>query len=86
MVGACDPSICTSLCPRGPNRFLFGDMYDAVLIGANLSNSQVQDIMYGRRLPTEFDCRLWHDYRLGHTIDLSGNGNHGTIVGNVRFV
>lgn len=24
---------------------------------------------------------LFHDYRAGHALDLSGNGNHGTLVG-----
>lgn len=63
-----------------------GIIYDAIIIKQFLTQSQIQDIIYGRILPTQFDCRLWHDYRLGHARDLSGNGNHGTINGNVRFV
>lgn len=61
-------------------------MYDAAFYGVVLTQPQIQDLMYGRILPTQFDCRLWHDYRLGHARDLSGNGNHGILNGNVRFV
>lgn len=60
--------------------------YDMMIFGQVLTEAQQQDLMYGRILPTQFDCRLWHDYRLGHARDLSGNGNHGTLNGNVRFV
>lgn len=59
---------------------------DFIMIAQVLTQPQIQDLMYGRILPTQFDCRLWHDYRLGHARDLSGNGNHGVINGNVRFV
>ena len=61
-------------------------IYDTTYYGTVLTQPQIQDLMYGRILPTQFDCRLWHDYRLGHARDQSGNNNHGTINGNVRFV
>lgn len=63
-----------------------GLIIDIIYINGLLTQPQIQDIMYGRILPTEFDCRLWHDYRLGHAFDLSGNNNNGILVGNVRFV
>lgn len=32
------------------------------------------------QLKREGSMALWHAYRLGHANDLSGNGNHGTLV------
>jgi hypothetical protein len=42
-------------------------------------------VSYNRRstildLKNEGVLKLWHDYRLGHTLDLSGNANHGTFA------
>jgi len=41
-------------------------------------------VSYNRRstildLKAEGVLKVWHDYRLGHTLDLSGNSNHGTF-------
>jgi len=30
-------------------------------------------------------CVMYHDYRLGHALDLSGNGNNGTLVAPALF-
>jgi len=68
------------------DRAFKGIFYDYIYFAEILTQSEIQDVIYGRILPTQFDCRLWHDYRLGHARDLSGNNNHGTITGNVRFV
>jgi len=56
-------------------------MYEAILIAEALSQSEIRGLMDGRRLPTEWDCRLWLDFRQGHIRDLSGKGNHGKIYG-----
>lgn len=81
------PQLTTRIgCNTSSARFWNGIVYDVIVIAQTLTQPQIQDIMYGRILPTQFDCRLWHDYRLGHARDLSGNGNHGTLNGNVRFV
>jgi len=61
-------------------------IYEAIFIAEALTQSEIRGIMEGRRLPTEFDCRLWLDFRQGHTRDLSGNGNHGTRYGGAYFV
>lgn len=63
-----------------------GNLYDVMLIATNVKDSQAKDIRYGRIPPTNFDCRLWQNYRLGHSLDLSNYKNNGIIDGNVRFV
>jgi len=45
-------------------------------------------VSYNRRstildLKAEGVLKLWHDYRLGHTQDLSGNANHGSFGASV---
>lgn len=66
--------------------WLLGNLYEIAIFAVELSQKNINLLMNGRILPTQFDCRLWHDYRLGHARDLSGNGNHEVINGNVRFV
>ncbi len=56
-----------------------------MIISQVLTQSQIQDLHYGRNLPTQFDCRLWSDFRLGHTLDLSGKINNG-LTTSTRFV
>jgi len=56
-------------------------IYEVIVIAEPLTENEIRGIMEGRRLPTEWDCRLWLDFRQGHTRDLSGNGNHGKIYG-----
>lgn len=63
-----------------------GTIYYVAYFNGKITTDNISDIGLGRILPTQFDCRLWHDYRLGHARDLSGNNNHGTLNGNVRFV
>lgn len=63
----------------------YGIIYEVMLINGQLDNNQFFDLYSGRHLPTEYDCRLWHDYRLGHSRDLSGNNNDGT-VNNALFI
>jgi len=69
----------------GGQAFYTGIIYYGIIIAQVLTQNQINDIITGRILPTQFDCRLWHDYRLGHANDLSGNNNHGRIV-NAVFV
>jgi hypothetical protein len=80
------PSTSIGIFPAMPNRYFSGNIYDIVFIGTNLNNSQVNNIREGRMLPSQFDCRLWNDYRLGHSFDLSEYGNNGVLNGFVRFV
>jgi len=68
------------------SNFLNGIEYEAAVIAEALTENEIRGLMEGRRLPTEWDCRLWLDFRQGHTRDLSGNGNHGTLYGGVYFV
>lgn len=62
-----------------------GYMATIRLYGQDFTIDEIHDLALGRKQPTDFDCRLWHDYRLGHANDLSGNNNHG-IVHNFMFV
>jgi len=69
-----------------PGRYMNGLLIEAGVIAEALTQSEIRGLMEGRRLPTEWDCRLWLDFRQGHTRDLSGNGNHGTLYGGAYFV
>lgn len=78
----------STLTISGGNTFdhLLGQIYEYITIAQVLTQSQISNLYYGRILPTQFDCKIWQDYRLGHARDLSNNGNNGTLAGNVRFV
>jgi len=71
---------------KGSGRFSKCNFYELVIIAEALSQSEIRGLMKGRRDPREWDCRLWLDFRQGHTRDLSGNGNHGTLYGGAYFV
>jgi len=64
-----------------PGTMSMSTIYEAIVIAEALTENEIRGIMEGCRLPTEWDCRLWLDFRQGHTRDLSGNGNHGKIYG-----
>lgn len=56
---------------------------EVYIIAETLNESDIFTLTKGTKFPTQFDCRLWHDYRLGNARDLSGYGNDGQIVGAV---
>lgn len=66
--------------------FFQGLVYETQIIAQNLTDAQLINMNNGSVLPTQFDCRLWHNYRLGHARDLSGYGNNGTLNGNAQFI
>ncbi len=66
------------------NSFLPGEIYEVSIISQALDQGQLQNLMEGRFIPTQFSCKLWHDYRLGHSYDISGNTNNG-INTNINF-
>ena len=47
--------------------------------GEDFMVDEIHDLALGRKMPTDFNCVLWHDYRLGHANDLTRNNNHGVI-------
>jgi len=70
----------------GWGAYLNGEIYEVIHLAEALGENDAWALMEGRRLPTEWDCRLWLDFRQGHTQDLSGHNNHGTRYGNTYFV
>ncbi len=70
----------------GNANFFNGIIYKIIYIKETLTQAQIRNILLGKDNPMKYSCKLWHDYRLGHAKDLSGNGNNGVLYGGARWV
>ena len=74
-------------CSQGNNSFLSANIKSVSIFNVALTSTQVSDLYNGSIKPNQISgCVLYHDYTLGHAQDLSGNGNHGTLMGNAKFI
>lgn len=67
--------------------YVHGYIYNIAIYNTVLTPTQVANLSNGSVKPNDISgCALYHDYTLGHAQDLSGNGNHGTLIGNAQFI
>lgn len=67
------------------DRTAYMNLYEYLYFNDILTESDVNNLYHGNIAPTAYSSlRIWHDYRLGHSTDLSGYNNNG-ISSNVLF-
>ncbi len=82
-------NIATGACTVGNfpgNNGFVGLIHEFAYFNIILTSIQVSNLYNGSIKPNEIPgCVIYHDYTKGHAQDLSGNGNHGTLIGNPHF-